>query len=150
MEIVKGNLLELVVQGKFDVIVHGCNCMCAMGAGIAKLIKEKFPEAYEADLETVRGDKAKLGSCSYATVSVGSNRFDIVNAYTQYDWKGDGVLVNYDALRSCMKWIKEHYRGKRIGIPKIGAGLAGGDWKTINKIIVEELFDEDLILVIKE
>ena len=37
--------------------------------------------------------------------------------------------------------------GKRIGLPRIGAGLAGGDWPTIRAIVDEELAGEDVTLV---
>ncbi|PMU98153.1 phosphatase, partial [Pseudomonas sp. GP01-A4] len=30
---VRGDLLHLARQGDFDVIIHGCNCQCAMGKG---------------------------------------------------------------------------------------------------------------------
>ena len=43
---VRGDLIKLALAGKFDVIIHGCNCMRAMGAGIAKGIKATCPEAY--------------------------------------------------------------------------------------------------------
>jgi len=71
----------------------------------------------------------------------------VVNAYTQFDWRGRGPKVDYAAVRSCMGWIKRHYSGRRIGLPRIGAGLAGGDWPTIAAIIEEELSGEDVILV---
>lgn len=45
MKSIRGNLLALARSGRFDVIVHGCNCRHAMGAGIAKQIKDSFPEA---------------------------------------------------------------------------------------------------------
>jgi len=48
MNTVHGDLLRLALGGRFDVIVHGCNCQCAMGKGIALSIKQQFPEAYEA------------------------------------------------------------------------------------------------------
>ena len=41
MKIIKGDLIKLALQGEFDVIVHGCNCFCTMGAGIAKSIKPR-------------------------------------------------------------------------------------------------------------
>lgn len=47
MRNVQGDLIELALNGVFDVIVHGCNCQCTMGAGIAKSIRAKFPEACE-------------------------------------------------------------------------------------------------------
>jgi O-acetyl-ADP-ribose deacetylase (regulator of RNase III) len=46
-----------------------------------------------------------------------------------------------------MRWIRESCRGKRIGLPKIGAGLAGGDWSTIEAIIQEELAGENVAIV---
>ena len=61
MNVVTGDLLRLALDGRFDVIVHGCNCQCAMGKGIALSIKQQFPEAYDADLHTQKGDRAKLG-----------------------------------------------------------------------------------------
>jgi len=49
-----GDLLDLASNGELDVIIHGCNCFNTMGAGIAKLIKSRWPEAYQADLSTKR------------------------------------------------------------------------------------------------
>ena len=43
--------------------------------------------------------------------------------------------------------IKREFTGQRIGYPLIGAGLAGGDWKVISKIIEDELKDENHTLV---
>ncbi len=143
MKIVEGDLLQLGESGFFDVIVHGCNCQCVMGAGIAKLIKKKFPKAYEADCKTVKGDRDKLGTYSKAVV----NNLIIVNAYTQFHWRGAGVKVDYDAIRSVFKLLKQEFSGKKIGYPLIGAGLAGGDWTIISKIIDEELVGEDHALV---
>jgi O-acetyl-ADP-ribose deacetylase (regulator of RNase III) len=143
MNIVKGDLLKLALDGRFDVIVHGCNCQCQMGKGIALSIKQQFPEAYQADLKTPKGDRAKLGTISTAQIARGSTAFTIVNAYTQFHWRGDGVLADYDAIRSAFKQIKQRFGGRRIGYPKIGAGLAGGDWSIIAPIIDEELNGED-------
>ncbi len=137
----------MALEGKFDVIVHGCNCFCTMGAGIAKQIKNTFPAAYEADQKTDKGNKAKLGTMSCVLINRGGIKFTIVNGYTQYNWRGSGVLVNYEAVRSVFKHIKFTFPGKRIGYPKIGSGLAKGDWETISSIIDEELDGEDHTLV---
>ena len=56
MNVITGDLLRFALDGRFDVIVHGCNCQCARGKGIALSIKQQFPEAYAADLRTMRGD----------------------------------------------------------------------------------------------
>lgn len=147
MKIVEGDLIALAKKGEFDVIVHGCNCFCTMGAGIAKTIKKEFPAAYTADLNTQEGCKEKLGSLSYAQVELDEGKLIVVNAYTQYDWRGKAPTVDYNAVRSAFAAVKKHFSGKSIGFPKIGAGLAGGDWAKIAAIIEEELEGEDYTFV---
>ena len=137
--LLRGDLISLARQKHFDLIVHGCNCFCAMGAGIAKQIRENFPKAYEADCLTVKGDREKLGTISFAEI----DGLIVVNAYTQYHYSGTETLLDYGALRRCLRTIKQQFSGKKIGLPRIGAGLAGGDWKTILAIITEELLGED-------
>jgi len=147
MNIVTGDLLRLALDGRFDVIVHGCNCQCAMGKGIALSIKQQFPEAYDADLRTPKGERTKLGTISTAEVERSPARFTVVNAYTQFHWRGENVLADYDAIRLAFRQIKQQFAGRRIGYPKIGAGLAKGDWAMIAAIIEEELAGEDHTLV---
>ncbi len=137
-----GNLIDLAEQGHFDVIVHGCNCFHTMGSGIAKEIRTRYPRVYAADIQyTDKGDKNKLGSFSWAIVEGKvNNAFTILNAYTQYYYGRGGPHIDYLALRDVFHLIARDYRGKIIGYPKIGAGLAGGDWDRIQGIIHEELF----------
>lgn len=128
MNIVRGDLIELAKAGALDVIIHGCNCQCRIGRGIALTIKQQFPEAYAADCQTEIGDRTKLGNLTIADIDRDDFNFTIVNGYTQFHWKGDGVLADYDAIRSVFREAKQQFGGKRIGYPKIGAGLAKGDW----------------------
>ncbi|MBL8872475.1 MAG: macro domain-containing protein [Planctomycetaceae bacterium] len=147
MKTIHGDLLKLAMDGKFDVIIHGCNCQCTMGAGIAKAIKSTFPEAYDADRKTNKADRKKLGTISFATVKRDHHTITIVNGYTQFHWRGSGVRADYEAIRSVMATVKREFSGQRIGYPRIGAGLAKGDWVLISQIIDEELVGEDHTLV---
>jgi O-acetyl-ADP-ribose deacetylase (regulator of RNase III) len=147
MQTIRGDLLQFALDGKFDVIVHGCNCQCQMGKGIALSIKQRFPEAYAADCSTLKGGPAKLGMLSIAEIKREGRTFHVVNGYTQFHWRGKGVKADYEAIRKVMRSVKARFAGKRIGYPKIGAGLAGGDWETIVPIIEGELADEDHMLV---
>ena len=141
---VKGDLIKLALKGEFDVIAHGCNCFCKMGAGIAKQIKSAFPSAFDVDKVTVEGDRDKLGTCTWAECLPCT----VVNAYTQYHYGRERVNVDYDAIRSCMKWIAIKFKDrKKIGLPKVGAGLGGGDWNKIKAIIEEELKGMNVTIV---
>ena len=147
MKCVKGDLIHLARKGQFDLIVHGCNCFCTMGAGIARQIRTHFPQAWEADLATTSGDRSKLGSYSKACMKTPSGQLYVINAYTQYHYSGDGVLVDYDAIEKIFTALKKQFSGNRMGYPKIGAGLAKGDWRIISKIIDKALDGEDHTLV---
>lgn len=148
MKTVTGDLLALALQGEFEVIVHGCNCQGQMGKGIALAIRKQFPEAYQADREAPKGERSKLGTISWAEVKRDGCCFTIVNAYTQFHWRGKGIQVEYEAVRGAMREIKRRFHGKRIGYPTIGAGLAGGDWAMLAAIIDEELAGEDHTCVV--
>jgi O-acetyl-ADP-ribose deacetylase (regulator of RNase III) len=150
MKEIKGNLITLAEELEFDVIIHGCNCHCVMGAGIAKTIKERYPQAYIADCEmTIKGDRSKLGnfSCAMVYTEKTDEPLLIINAYTQYNWGKD---VNYEAIRSVFKKIYKIYGGRQMGfgIPQIGCGLAGGDWEIVSEIIDEEMRGEKIKTVI--
>ncbi len=141
---VDGDLLKM--SGDFDVIAHCCNCFTTFGAGIAPQIKHKFPEAYEADCETQSGDESKLGTITYTENTTPI----VVNLYGQFDYTGrrSGKMdLDYDALRSALKAMREKFTGKTFGLPMIGAGLAGGDWNVIEAIIEEEMRGEYVTIV---
>ncbi|MDX8523124.1 macro domain-containing protein [Mesorhizobium sp. MSK_1335] len=147
MRTIRGDLLQFALEGEFDAIVHGCNCQCQMGKGIALAIKQKFPEAYAADLATAKGDSSKLGTISVAEIRREDRAFHVVNGYTQFHWRGPGVKADYEAIRKVMKAVRTGFSGQRIGYPRIGAGLAGGDWSVIASIIDQELAGENHALV---
>jgi len=145
------NVLDALVDGEVDLVPQGCNCFCGFGKGLALEIKNRFPDAYQADLFTERADIKKLGTISYAEVLPG--KF-IVNCYTQYHWiknlnnepqifkrgRKVNLLANYSAIESSMKNIMKQFpKSLRIGIPKIGAGDANGDWSIIEQIIKDTL-----------
>ncbi|OYX41996.1 MAG: phosphatase [Rhodobacterales bacterium 32-67-9] len=148
MERRSGDLVDLALGGEFDVIVHGCNCFHTMGAGIAKLIRARFPEACAADKATSYGSADKLGTTSSALVERGNVRFHVENAYTQHHWKGPGIRADYPAIKACFEAVARDHYGARIGYPMIGAGLARGDWSIIAPLIDAALAGQRHTLVL--
>lgn len=134
MNIVKGNLLTLATNGKFDVIVQGCNCFCAMGGGIAREIAERFPEAVLEDNKTIKGDYNKLGN--YTRVKI-DDTFILVNAYTQYALSNGNDVFEYDAFKLILQKLAREYPTARFGFPMIGMGLANGNKTRIMGMLAE-------------
>jgi O-acetyl-ADP-ribose deacetylase (regulator of RNase III) len=151
---VKGDLIDLADDGDFDVIIYGCNCFHHLEGGLALKMKAKYPMGYEADLKTPKGDINKLGTISVAECNrTDGSKLIIANAYIQHHWSQTDVTgkrFRYDALETCLKEIKKRFSGKRIGMPKIGSGLAKGSWYRIFPMIKKELVDEDVTVVIFE
>jgi O-acetyl-ADP-ribose deacetylase (regulator of RNase III) len=145
---VKGDLLKMFREGHFNEIVHGCNCFHNMGAGIAAQIAREFPDALAADKAGFDyGDKSKLGDYTV----VGTQYGLIINMYTQYNL---GRVRNkkslYDTIRIGFQRLDKDgdiNDGWKIGIPLIGAGIAGGDWDTIKGIINEATPNSQIIVV---
>ena len=131
-----------------NVLAHGCNCFHSFGAGIAKQFKAQYPESFEADLSTWSGDPNKLGNLSQ--VQVGD--IWIFNLYTQFRYGYPPMQVDYEAVFTSLELMRQHLITKqcltssKIGMPKIGCGLAGGDWEIVSRII-EEVFPDVTIHV---
>ena len=143
---VKGDLIKLAMQGEFDIIIQGCNCFCAMGGGIARAIADNFPDAEFVDSVTMVGDRTKLGTFTMAM----DLKYDvlILNCYTQYDMsKGENVF-EYWALAECLEEIKRRWPEASIGMPKIGCGLARGDWGIVENVVSDTLRGSDVTVVI--
>lgn len=134
-----------LLQSDCDAIIHSCNCFNVMGAGIARQIKDKFPEAYLADQRTVKGDVKKLGTYSWAR----SKNKIICNLYGQYNYDGGGRKTNYEAIANGLEAIKNRfevlYWWPKIGFPYgMGCGLEGGNWSIVEKIIEVTFADKDI------
>lgn len=148
---IEGNLITLALQREFNVIVHGCNCFCTMGAGIAPQMAKTFDaDILYLEYEEYKGDINKLGSINFIGVDINepknwiteedtlardnvSNLLYVVNAYTQYGLgsnhgSGSPHPLDYEALRLCLRKINKIFKHKSIGLPLIGCGLAGGVW----------------------
>jgi O-acetyl-ADP-ribose deacetylase (regulator of RNase III) len=129
MNTVKGDLLAMGKAKEFDIIVQGCNCHNVMGSGIAKQIREQFPDAWHADQETLAGDRNKLGCYTIGM----AGRLVIINAYTQYNtakFTGEDVF-EYKSFQEVLNKLAARFGKYKFGIPLIGMGLAGGDAERI-------------------
>jgi len=139
IRVIDGDLIALAQQGAFDVIAHGCNCFCRMKRGIAPQMAAAFGcDKFSLEENSHVGEIDKLGRIEWNMVDRITIPLIIVNMYTQYHWENPGtkgIPLEYGALYTCLIKLNHTFRGKRIGLPKIGCGLAGGDWRTVGAII---------------
>lgn len=132
-----GNLFE----SDCTILMHQANCFTTMGAGFAKELKMRHPEAYQADLQfsVPRGSRDRLGRHSFAW-SRDHSRL-LVNLYGQHRYGRDQKYTEEDKLLQAMEeafsklealQIRRPDFQIKVGMPYgIGCGLAGGDWKIV-------------------
>lgn len=137
------------------LLVHGCNATTSPAGGIAGVIFDRWPNAEKVHHELVnvyRPSNAILLLGEVSMVLAATNLL-ILNAITQMK-PGAGSL-SYEAVRRSLirvGKIAKMYNDSQgtslpIIMPKIGAGIAGGDWKIIEFIINETLTKDHEVIV---
>jgi O-acetyl-ADP-ribose deacetylase (regulator of RNase III) len=136
-----GNIVNPVGGGKIGesnkIIIHCCNDIGAMGAGVAKVLYEKWGEVREEYINWFRDYHPKLGD-AYC-VSVG-DRIVVANMIGQHGIGSDNGKppIRYDAIEKSMNEVKRIavIHKASIHVPYLmGCDLAGGDWDKIEEII---------------
>jgi O-acetyl-ADP-ribose deacetylase (regulator of RNase III) len=128
------------------VIVHVCNDVGGWGAGFVVALSRRWKEpeaAYRRWHREGRDHDAgafELGAVQF--VAVGPALW-VANLVGQHGLgPAAGVPpVRYGAIQTGLKNVAAFARqqGATVHMPKIGAGLAGGDWDRISRIIEEQL-----------
>ena len=168
---IEGNLLDFPQYDPdqpdthigITAIAHSCNTRMIMGGGIAKQIKNRYPQAYQADVDYIDDEydhngqfKHPLGKFSKAEINskfLPNNKGYIYNMYNQAGIGDDSRQVNYEKFWESLKRVehdlhtmninKDQYDGSSppvLGLPYgISCGLAGGSWRII-KAMIEDIF----------
>lgn len=129
----------------YTIIAHGCNTHGVMGAGIAKTIKDRYPDAAAPYFKKYHDNKGilELGDVIYGPAS---DKLVIANCITQHLTSKTQRFVNYAALvKSLLKVVnvskatdKQH--GFDVRFPLIGGGLGGGNYNFLLDIY-SDIFD---------
>ncbi|UUV46040.1 macro domain-containing protein [Bacillus phage vB_BanS-Thrax1] len=142
IKIVNGDLME----ASESIIAHQVNCMGVMGSGVAKCVRQSFPEAYTAYVEYVanflkentRNDL--LGRCHFVL----TDRKVIGNLFGQLTYGRDSTqytktMALYKALVD-LRHFAESY-DLSVALPyRIGSDRGGADWTEVYKLI-DKAFD---------
>ena len=143
----KGNILD----SGADIICHQVNCQGAMNSGVAKAIRQKWPEVYTKYAEAAKdidigfGDKnlswEHMLGLNQVVLIDDEKTSAVVNMFAQNGYGYDGRrYTSYDAFWSCLGEMKTIPKGSRIAFPaRIGCVRGGANWKVIFTMIEEVL-----------
>ena len=134
-----------------DVIFQQVNCKGVMGSGLAKQVRERHPEVYEAYRNYCNNAKQPLlGTWNFAK-AFGTNYW-IMNLFGQDGYGRDKQYTDYDALRKSLEATRIPI-GKKVTIAfpyKMGCDRGGGDWNVVYNMIMEVYGDQEGDILICE
>jgi len=142
IKFVSGNIFN---YPGLDAFCHGCNCKGIMGAGIAAEVKKYFPEMFKVYRQLCLNREFILGGVFTASISdiVGTYQNEIAKAgfktvYNLATQNNIGPNANLRAIEAsvCLMIDNAEKAGiKTIGVPRLGAGIGGLDWKIVKEIL---------------
>ena len=129
-------------EGRY-VIAHLCNDIGVWGRGFVVALARRYPNA-EAEYRAWSRRKADppfvLGQVQFVEVAA---QTWVANMIGQHGIgrRGPTTPIRYDAVRECLGRVRAFAQERKatIQMPRIGCGLAGGDWEVVSKIVEEEL-----------
>lgn len=135
-------------ENENQVIIHCVNNLGIMGSGVALALYTKWSKVKEKYLKWYNSKKDfELGSIQW--VRVGELLW-VVNLIGQNGIRGPNNLIpiRYTAIIEGFEKIKKDTDSHihSIHLPRIGCGLAGGDWRVMEPIIEEVFKDYDVYI----
>jgi O-acetyl-ADP-ribose deacetylase (regulator of RNase III) len=143
IEYVTGDATEPRGSGH-RAIIHLVNDKTAnWGGGFAQALRSRYPKAQEDFREWAKADKSHLRLGEIRRLEIQPD-LDVVSIVAQ---KGYGTStrprVRYEALRTALQRLAAllDREPATVHMPRIGAGMAGGDWNIIAELVRDELVD---------
>jgi len=132
--------------GGNKIIVHVCNDVGKWGSGFVLALSKRWLKPKDEYMKWYSSQQDfKLGNCQIVKVSDDIYVANLIGQHktvTKYDV--NYIPIRYDAIETGLKLvkIKAQELNASIHMPRIGCGLAKGNWNTISDII-ERTFDEN-------
>lgn len=121
------------------IIAHVCNDVGGWGRGFVVAISQRWsaPEAeYRRWYEQRSTNDFELGAVQLVSVEPDLWVANVIGQHGLLPGR-DGPPVRYEALEAGLADLADEALaiGATVHMPRIGSGLAGGDWKVIESII---------------
>ena len=129
-----------ILNIKNGIICHQVNAMGKMGAGLALDIRKKWPIVYKDYMIAYNEGNLKLGNVIFTKIE--KCNIIIASCVGQKFYGKKGKHTIYRAVEKYLE--KVEIKSKELQLPvhlpyKIGCGLAGGNWKIVERMIKENI-----------
>lgn len=129
------------------LLIHICNDEGRWGMGFVVPLGNRWPAARDAYLRVAHSHEGKLplGLVIPALVAPDLVVLNLVAQEGLRRRDGHGrPPIRYESLRECLHKVADRYADREATVhgPRLGAGLAGGNWREIEDILLEELVEK--------
>lgn len=130
------------------IIVHCCNDVGGWGSGFVVALGSRFPASEQAYRDWFKigshvdaSGPPGLGEVQLVDVGDGVSVANLIGQHGVGRAPDGGVPVRYEAIREGLRKVRGRARamGATVHMPRMGAGLAGGDWGAVERIVEDEL-----------
>ena len=148
----KGDVLQEFEESR--ILIHVVNSVGGFGKGFAYFLAKKYPlvkKSYKDWFHTsalggsLDGIEFLLGNVQVVTIS---ETLTVGNMLAQEGYKtiANPKPLSYFALQECLKKVADQAleTERAVYLPKIGTGLAGGEWHLIEKLIDQHLCEKGI------
>lgn len=136
---------DLFAVPDLDALAHGVNTIGVMGAGIAVRFRDEWPAMFREYERACRTGDLRPGD-RHAWLDIFSSRW-IYNLATQ---PRPGRCARVAHVASAVSRMVAHARAagvRRIGLPRIGCGYGGLDYRDVRPVLLAAADDLDLVVV---
>lgn len=147
-----GDATEIEQKEQMIIIAHICNDIGGWGRGFVTAVSKRWKEPekeYRKWYQTKQD--FSLGEVQFVQVE---KNVVVANMVAQHKLvtRGEKKPIRYEALKKTLQKVGEKAKEleAKIYMPKIGTGLAGGEWNIIENIIEETLCKKGIEVIVFE
>lgn len=130
------------------IIAHGVNCSNGFASGVAGQVARLFPDVKRCYHHKFESDGWNLGDVQVVQLAGHAPLEYVANLGAQryYGRVPGRVYVDYDGLALAAGRLLDFAADAGLGVamPRIGCGLAGGDWARVLEILNKAVADRDV------
>lgn len=148
---IRGDATQPQAKGN-RIIAHVCNDLGGWGKGFVLAISKRWPGP-ESSYRAWHRDRSKndFGLGAVQVIQVETYVW-VANMVAQRGMKtgSNGPPIRYEAVRASLRKLtaEANELEASVHMPRIGCGLAGGNWEEIEPIVLDELTSQGVEVTI--
>ena len=144
IEFVSGNFFDY----EADIRINTVNCVGIMGAGVALMFKNKFPEMFAEYFDACKKNEVEPGKPHVWEEVTLFSKCTIINFPTKIHWRNPS---EYEYIEKGLIWLKQFLLDREVvtvTLPALGCGHGRLEWEKVKGMIIKHLGELDSTILV--